>query len=171
LPLAHPEDVVNIVSRGMELAEAPGHQALRARSTRSRPAIAVGPMETIIEWRLLLINQTDQQIESLILSVEGTARAQQVDASPPHEPLMARAPLEVIVPVKLLPGAMPSSLHLSARVVGVRFADGSTLGESGLARSPALPTGADPAPAGDEPGEAAEARDPGAPGNAGGSGG
>src|SRR5690606_24318925 len=171
LPLAHPEDVVNIVSRGMELAEAPGHQALRARSTRSRPAIAVGPMETIIEWRLLLINQTDQQIESLILSVEGTARAQQVDAIPAHEPLMARAPLEVIVPVKLLPGAMPSSLHLSAKVVGVRFADGSTLGESGPARSPALPKGADPArdaaDAGDA-GEAAEARDPG---DAGGSGG
>ena len=148
-PPAVPADAVNIVSRGMELAEAPAHQALQARTTRARPSIAVGPMETIIEWRMLLINQTSQQIDGLALSVEGTARSQTINAIPPQDPLLPRAPLEVILPVKMPPGAMPASLHLRAEVIGVRFADGSTLGDTSALPAPGPPqrTGRDRPPA------------------------
>src|SRR5690606_34466464 len=127
------DGLVRIVSRGVELAGAPMHSQLSPRAARRLPGFESampGPMQGTAEWRMTLFNQTDRQIDDVILSVTGAVSAQQVSAVPPGDVLLPGGLLEVVVPVWLSPGRQPPVLHLEAEVVGVRFNDGSTAGDA-----------------------------------------
>lgn len=127
---AQPEQVVpvDLLSQGLEFAEVSRSDIGRAKVATRLSGMAVMPEEAIL-WRVNIMSRSEQEITSLRVRVSYHTRNETIEAIPSGYTLPASGLLDVVFALPLPYGRMPSSLNVEGTVVGVRFADGSTLGD------------------------------------------
>lgn len=133
---------VELLSMGLDIAEISRSDIGRARVATRRSGMVVMAEEAIL-WQVNIISQSEKEITSLRVKVSYHTRNETVEAIPSGSTLGPSGLLDVVLALPLPYGRMPPSLNVEGTVVGVRFADGSTLGDIPEPATPSS-TGATP---------------------------